>query len=58
VYLRDDWIRSFLERHLLPIKDDLRSGKYLAQIITFIYDRNIEHFLYTFLRQTKPLVPG
>lgn len=51
---RDNWIRNFLERHLLPIKHDLRSGKCPVRILTFNYDRNIEHFLYTFLRHTEP----
>ncbi len=55
---RDNWIRNFLERHLLSIKYDLRSSKYPAQIVTFNYDRNIEHFFYTFLRHTEPRIPG
>lgn len=55
---RDNWIRSFLDEHLRPIKIDLRTGKCPARIITFNYDRNIEHFLYTFLRQTESPIPG
>jgi hypothetical protein len=55
---RDNWLRFFLEQHLLPIKDDLQSGKCSVKIITFNYDRNIEHFLYTFLRHVEPRIPG
>lgn len=56
---RENWIRAFLEKHLHPIKSSLCTGQTPVQIVTFNYDRIIEHFLYTFLRQTSdPVIPG
>jgi len=56
---RENWIRYFLEKHLQPVKKDLRDGRVKIKIITFNYDRAIEHFLYYFLRYTpNPEIPG
>jgi len=57
--LHDNWIRSFIEKYLQPIKDALRDGPCTITIITFNYDRIIEHFLYLFLRHTPgPVYSG
>lgn len=47
--LKKNWLRNFLESHIVKImkyKFNLTNLK----IITFNYDRTIEHFTYTFLR--------
>jgi hypothetical protein len=57
---KENWIRYFLEKHLYPIKNELYNGKVPIQIVTFNYDRIIEHFLYNFLRHTPnpPVILG
>jgi hypothetical protein len=56
---KENWLRYFLLRHLAPIKETLRVGEVNIRIITFNYDRIIEHFLYNFLRHFgQPIIPG
>jgi hypothetical protein len=55
----DNWIRHFIEMHLAPIKKELGDEQFTITIITFNYDRIIEHFLYMFLRHTpNPFFSG
>lgn len=55
---KDNWMRHFINIHLQPIKKDLLKMKIPVSIITFNYDRIIEHFLYNFLRHTEPKSNG
>lgn len=55
---RSNWLREFIERHLQPAKAKFCSGEMKVRIITFNYDRIIEHFLYNFLRHTDPGITG
>jgi hypothetical protein len=55
---RENWLRPFLEKYL-PHVDDIRENRLKLTIITFNYDRIIEHFLYNFLRHyLNPRLPG
>lgn len=56
---KKNWFRVFLENHFNPGLRDLIEEKIKLKIITFNYDRIIEHFVYNFLRHsTVPPVPG